>query len=697
MKSLFGAGDGLQRNKGSAIITVVVAMLFVVSLGTALLYVTYMNYKISITQRGDKENFYACSAVVNDIKTGLQNKVTASLAISYTNTVKQYAKADKTYNPQAAFAIEFLKQLSSATVQVNGVTNPLFKSVTSSGSALITQYYPTNLSGFTGASAGAVSLGSDSDFAATFGSVLEETDAKGIPTSISLKDISVRYINNGFETDINTDITIKIPEFFAKSPLSESLNNCAIIANGGVIHSSGGGNTVNGDVFTGGLTVTGSGNTLSFTNGNVICKGTLSVNNSGSFIYNSPKYELWSDEIDVGTQSGGISTTGSVNLNGKVYVANDLNLSGDGGSSATLAGTYFGFGNDSANSDSSSAILINGRNSKLDISNLNKLSLAGVSFINISDQSLTTDGTTPYTTSIPMGESLAVKSDQLAYLVPAECISNYATNPCLFDSAVEAPDCDTSTVIWGTKKLSDYIGGGKGTIKTLYKNIDSQGTKIAYVFLVFNGQTYANAYFQDYFAAYPDKISKYLQIYADISDKSSDSYFDTAGSTFYTANHGSSTAELTLVPASDTVWTDGVQARYSTMVSPLTDFIKTDALNKLPANTELDFVKNGAVVAIVTNKASLSLSSYSASLQLIISSGNINIGTNFTGILISEGTVTVSGNITAAGISSISAATSGQYILSDFLTGDISSGSTAASEDSWDLSRLVVFENWKKA
>ncbi len=671
-------------------------MLFVVSLGAALLYVTYMGYKIAITQRSDKENFYSCSAVMNDIKTGLQNQVTQSLAVAYTNTVKAYAKADKSYVPQAEFANEFLKQLSSAAVQINGVSSPLFQSNQVSGKTSISQYYTARLSGFVDSTQGAVTLGSSSDYTAQFGTVVQNTGTDGTPVSITLKEISVKYTKDGYESNISTDIRIAIPEFFAKSPLSESLNNCAIIANGGIIHSSGGTAVINGDIFTGGLTVIGNGNNLTFNNGNVICKGTLAVNSSGSLIYNAPKYELWANEIDVGSQSGSVSTVGTVNLSGKVYVANDLDLTGDGGSSATLAGIYFGFGNDSASADSSSAILINGRNSKLDISNLNKLSLAGVSFINISDQSLTSDGSSVYSSSIPMGESIAVKSDQLAYLVPAECISNYATNPCLFGGTVEAPDCDSSTVIWGTKKLSDYIGSGKGEIKTLYKNLDSQN-KIAYVFLVFNSQKYANAYFQDYFAAYPEKISQYLKIYADISDKSSDSYFNTAGSTFYTKDHGSSTAELTLVPASDTVWTDGVQARYSTMSSPLTDFIKSDALNKLPANTELDFVKDSAVVAIVTNKADYSYSTYSDTLQLIISTGNINISANFNGIVLAEGTITVSGNISAAGISNISGAICGNYTLSDFLSGNINSGSSAAAKDPWDLSTLVVYENWKKA
>jgi hypothetical protein len=697
MRTLLKPCHMLNSNKGSAIITVVVTMLFVASLGAALLYITYMGYKISIAQRGEKENFYACGAVMNDIKTGIQNSVTQSLAAAYTNTVKEYAKADKSYDPQAAFADEFLYQLSLSDVQINGVLSPLFQSSQTSGKTSISQYYPASLCGFVSSVTGVVTLGSNCDYSAQYGTVSESQGADGTPVSVSLKGVSVKFARDGYETVISTDITVNIPEFFAKSPLSESLNNCAIIADGGILHSSGGSASIDGDIFSGGLTVTGNGNELSFTNGNVICKGTIAVNNSGSLLYSAPKYELWADEIDVGTQSGSVSTVGTVKLSGKVYVANDLNLSGDGGSSAALSGTYFGFGNDSANSNSSSAILINGRSSKLDISNLNKLSLAGVSFINISDQSLTSDGSSSYSSSIPMGESLAVKSDQLAYLVPAECISNYATNPCLFENAVEAPDCDISAVIWGTKKLSDYIGDGKGEIKTLYPPLNSLEPHIAYVFLVFSKPEYASAYFKDYFAAYPDRISQYLQIYADISDKSSDSYFDTAGSTFYTENHESSTAKLTLIPASDTVWTDGVQARYSTMSSPLTDFIKTDAIAKLPADTELDFMKNGAVVAVVTNKASYSYSSYSDSLQLIISTGSISVNAAFNGILLAEGTVSVSANVAAAGISSITDAVSGQYTLSDFLSGAINTGSAAAVKDSWELSTLVVYENWKKA
>jgi len=679
-------------NRGSAVITVVIAMVFVVTLGAAILFIAYTGYQAALTERGNKTNFYRCSAAMDDIRAGLEDTVTEDLASAYTNAVKDYARAGSGFDPQSAFANEFAGQLTASTVGVGASQAKLFASDSSSGSAVISGYSTASLAAFLSGYAGSVTLGCGGDFTLSQGAVSEEYDSAGVLTSVTLKSLSVKYADKGYESEITSDIAIKIPEFFAKSPLSESLNNCAVIADKGITQNSGGSVSVSGGLYSGGLTVTGNGNSLTLSGGNVICLGTASASDSASLIFNAPKYELWANEITAGN---GIST-GSVNLNGKVYVANDLVLSGDGGSSATLSGTYFGFGNDGSNPDRSSAILINGRNSKLDISSLSKLSLAGVSFVDLTDQNLTTGGGSAYSGSVPMGQSLAVKSDQLAYLVPPECLSNYASNPCLFTGSVSAPDIHTDTVIWGTKKLSDYIGNGKGDIRTLYKNLDASGNKIAYVLLVFSSQKYANAYFQDYFAEYPDQIAQYLGLYARISDKSSDAYFNTAGSAYYTDGYGTSSSRLALIPASDTVWTDGVQARYGGMSSPLSEFANVEALSKLPADTELDFVKNGEVVAVVTNKPNFDYDTHSDSLQLIVSTGNVAINADYSGLVLTESSVSLSADISAAGISSIAASTCGRYTLSDFLTGGSLSDSNGSgySTDSWAPGKLVTYVNW---
>ena len=87
---------------------------------------------------------------------------------------------------------------------------------------------------------------------------------------------------------------------------------------------------------------------------------------------------------------------------------------------------YVGFGNGGADKENpvagdSSAIIINGREASLDMSNIRELMLAGTAYINtqaiVNSSSVGTQNS-----NVGMGESISVKGDQIAYLVPPECI-----------------------------------------------------------------------------------------------------------------------------------------------------------------------------------------------------------------------------------------------------------------------------------
>ncbi|NLT63532.1 MAG: hypothetical protein GXY01_03590 [Clostridiales bacterium] len=692
----------VHNNKGSAVITVVIAMLFVAALGTALLYAAYMGYQIAITERGNKENFYQCSTAMDDIRTGIQNSVTQALAAAYTNTLTKYAVSGEDFDTHTEFSNEFLYRLSLSKVKVNDFDALLFDSAQESGKTKITAYYPSRLSSYTNTPPETLSLGFGGNYEAVTGEVIENTDA-GRLLSITMKAISVKFTENGYESEIISDITINIPDFFAKTPTAESLNNCAIIAEGTLVQNSGTNTVINGDIYSGGISVTGEGNRLTFSNSNVISKGDITVSNGGELVYNAPKYELWANKIAAGSPvSGGYpSTIGKLDLSGKIFVADDLVLDGNKGTSVKLQGSYFGFGDGNTPSNSS-AIIVNGRDTALDISKLDRLSLAGVSFISIAGQGLNEIGGESYSVPIPMGESLSVKSNQLAYLVPDECI-NYPSNPYIFSGPIDPLVCEPDTVLWGTKKLSDYLGGGKGEIKALYKNI-SENEKIAYVFMVFSKHEYANAYFRDYFAAYPEKIEQYLSLYTALSGKSSDAYFDTAGNTFYVSNAGGIPEDdkLTLIPANEKVWTDGVKARYSRMTSPFGDFVNEEALNALPAETELNFVDdNNKTLAIISNKKAVEYVSPSSSIKLIISTNDVSIRAKFSGMILTKGNITVSANIDATGFDSNMVGAhcdinGVRYKLSDFVLSSALSGASSNeySENSWSPDKLVVYENW---
>ena len=164
-----------------------------------------------------------------------------------------------------------------------------------------------------------------------------------------------------------------------------------------------------------------------------------------------------------------------------MYIANDLVLSGKG-SSVSLAGQYYGYGNTDTvtkttqenlavnPADTSSSIVVNGKDSSVDLTGLTTLQLGGRAYVALPQEGEADNGL-PH---VLMGESISVKSNQIAYLVPPECIGTLdgrtviGQNPMSFDTwtrmmgslpGYEAQGVDFRIVDAG--KSTDKLGGGK--------------------------------------------------------------------------------------------------------------------------------------------------------------------------------------------------------------------------------------------
>lgn len=707
MKIKNSARELAHNNTGSAIITVVVAMLFIIALGAALLFSAYTAYRISAVEQQDKKTFYMADSAMDDIKVGLQTEATKALASAYTQVLKEYSTAeDPNFDPQKALAQAFKSRFLQSAIAMNNAEEKLFYTHVY-GQTETVYYKPITLESYILAPYGASAIvGSADSFAATqdfSGDVVLTKDGSGTITAITLKAVSLKYSANDYESHISADITIAVPDFYAMPILTGGVSSYTIVADGGLVKSSGGTSTVHGKVFAGGVTVSGTGNALSFTGGDLVSAGPISVTSGGLF-FNAENNELWAKSISM-------NSNGALITNGRVYVANDLML-GTGGK-AELNGSYFGFGSEDANSDpnknmpdKSSAILVNGKGATLDISKLKRLSLAGVSFIDISSGGLQGENEVSYAAPIPMGESLSIKSNQLAYLVPVECIQNYASNPMVFNgTAVDAPDCNTDSVLWKIgdqeKTLAYYINNGKGEIKALYKNVDGNNIKLAYVFFLFKNQKYANEYFRDYFQVYPERISQYMEFYLSLSDKGTDTEISTAGNSFYMDKKNTTQASddvLTLVPATAAIWSSGLQNRFNGMKSPYESFVNVQAIQNLSSGDVLTFVKDGKPVAVVA-KDSYSHIAGNSDIRLIVSGANVSVSGSYEGTVITKGRLELGGSISGkpfdnSMLSAVCNYKNKVYLLSDF----VNSGISSAVEDgnAWAPEKLVYYENWTK-
>jgi len=707
-----------KDNSGAAMLTVVIAIMFIVLLGTALLTASYLGFAVTMTERSGQRNFYDASTAMDDIRAYVHTQSSDALARAYTDTLKNYSTNKKTagYDVQADFSQKFVAELESNTSGF--ITKAANNTYQANLSALQAQLKPPTgdsavLSAANGGPIALDSTGSDGNL--TY-------------TSLSLTGLSLTYTDSkNFQTTITTDLAIKIPAFNVASSMPYSLKDFSIVADTALVAPASGA-SVTGNVFAGRVDVTSNGS-ITF-NGDLLCggTGTKTYNNqtlnktftnngdvnvaAGSLTFSGSK-DLWARNISLSGSGCSFTTAGT----SRTYVKNDLSVTG-ASDTIKLAGEYTGFGGDtaskgtSADKDNSSAILISGKSTTMNISGLSKLTLAGVSFVN------------PTAGALPMGQSVAVQTDQLAYLVPVSCLnSSYPTNPYYYaGDTAPTPKVYTDTALWPnatdptlkTKTIVDYLGQpqtagslsfAKGSIVVREMNTDSTQHS-SFVFFNFTDQNAANAYFRDYCNANAQNISQYLGYYLNgtlilPSTKAA------AGETYSYNNNKLTVNDAAVVSAA------GPADLYATVkgVSPYSSF----AL-KFPTNSGHDKFylstdasqgngngngNNDDLIGVVRDgDYKFNESDKVDSLRIIVVTGDVEVpaGITFKGIIIAGGTVTIRGTVLppddAGWQELLGAKTKNETeLLSDY----VGNGGTSGNTNNWDLSDFVKYSNWKKS
>ena len=665
-----------EDNRGSAMVTVVVAMVFLIALGAALLFAAYASYQTKIVMRADREIFYDASSAMDEIRAGVQGAVSDSIAEAYKVVLESYADLD---DPAADFKTKFAEKLSSWDAKGHALI------LGSEISAAVLAEFITDTAGTSVVACG------DADFSAE--------------DRITLKDISVNYTRGGYETNISTDLVVFYPDFYAGSLTPVQVSRYAIIADEGLELLSTN-SAVSGGVYAGAGGVAVSGENVRFSDGDLITPGSVKVNANSGFSLDSRNLDLWTQEITV-------EKNAALDLAANSYVADDLVM--NAGSKVTIKGSYLGFGSSlagtNANKDASSSILVNSYEknmpASLDVSGADRLALAGVAYIDA------TSGIAGEGTSLPTGESLSVKGNQLAYLVPEEYISAdipeenimVKGNPMVYTGDIPAITVnETNTHIFPNKTLSSYFSGGI-RYRTITVNLAGGGDELrmTYVFLEFQTQENANSYFSDYFDANPEKIEQYIDIYVKLSDKSVET--GTAGGFFYEDG-----GTLTLNPAA-TVTAESAQTKYEAIkaASPYDTYVDEERITDIMADNQkrLFYGPNSEGVStplVQVINGDHTVTSSGDTVKLIIATGDVTVatGVNYTGLIISGGTVTVNGAVTASPITQdMLLAVSAGVTLADtgILKGivpDGDGGVTSESPNAWDPGKLVVYANWKK-
>lgn len=664
---------------------VLVAMALVSFLAATLLFSTYVGYQMRVTERAGKENFYMAESAMDQIRVGLQDAVSSSIVTAYTKVLGEYSSiTDDT--AEQNFKTYYIESLRAWK---NGA-NPL---LTYESSGYV--YDPDVLKTFV--------------FDTTGITVSGNTAVVG-DDGITLEDVTVKYLSGGYETEVSADIQMNIPQFVysLSNLIMTSVPDYAMIANESLTCT--GVVTVNiaGNAYAGNIIIDGAGNKLIVKNGTVICNDALGLTTGGAF-------ELLNDSI-LWAQSLNLGNATSIDLDGDTYVADDLTFAGND-ASAILTGRYFGFGSGSTAS-ASSAILINGKDAFLDLSSLRTLMLAGTSFVGTGSDS---------GSDIMTGESISVKSNQLAYLIPGECISGSSTNPVIYNSA-SAPSrsaaialVNTAKTLWSTRTLASYISG----VEPVYYPLAGSGQTLVYLYMTFDSAEKAAEYFKDYFAHHSDEIEKYLNLYGTQITAASTSTGKTSEGNLIYYNNGNAT----LISAANTGKVSATtSARLGSMFSNLRQtlssnisgsgenvyhyIVNTELIDTyVSPGAELDFYDaEGNVVGVIVNGNYTVNAITDSTVRIVIATGNISVEREYTGLLVSGGIIDVSKNVTADR-TSVNAAFSGTAVvgtdeegeditreLKEFMSLGGSDDTTLEDDNmaSWDMNGLVSCSNWKK-
>lgn len=601
-----------KNNKGSSIVMVIVVMALLMILAAIVLALALMNYRMKNTDRASTANFYNAEYALEEIRVGLAEEVSVAAADAYNDTMAEFADLDETER-RNYFKSAYINNLTEALMDDDGTAmNGMSYSIPYvSGLVKESAYEEEWL-------IGAKVLTNPGE------NIINET-AEGL----LLKNIKVVYYGeNDYVDEIKTDILLEFPDInFSQMATMPNLLAYAIVAQDSVqicdaavcqvngnVYMGTGESVVDNAVFVAHSKPTAVEQQLFISGGTVKGKSNASIQVSDM--------EVWSDDI--------VSDSSVMNMNRTaVYLKDDLILcnslyhakGAQTESKVKIEGAYYGFGNvetavnaaaNAGNSEKitgikenpanyNSSMIINGVNTTLDISGLSVFKLAGNAYINgtehadslddmVADANRAETGAVDVevtkdmnTQDVLMGESLAIRSDQIAWLIPADCIApeteNGGVNPMpitqyselseeleqLYGKGVHDYQAVDSLVSLDTR--SSKLGGA--TLRELgvtgwqieAQQVVGTAKSMVYVFAKFDSVASANAFFRRYYSEAENltKLSEYLDLYASGGIRLPEEVLENSGDTNFYFNGNILASEAAKLYVPDTL--SGVSAQ----------------------------------------------------------------------------------------------------------------------------------------
>lgn len=673
-------------------IMVIVVMTITILMVTILMSVVLINFRMKTTNREAQKNFYTAETALEEIRLGLCEDLSAAAAAAYADTLQKYGELDgearnQNFSSQMTAALKEKLQYQSDGTYSIAYLNSMLKQ--------------TAYNEETNVGAIAVSEQNFLDFS---------------QEGMTLKNVKVTfYGEKEYVSSIKTDICLTYPQMdFLNNAEVPEVAQYALVASEHLAIEDGKKCEITGNAYIGNETTEISQGELKIQadpqnarRGLVISGGTLKGSNGASIQING--MELWGKNLVVDSSSFKAEDSA-------VYLQNDFIISNSmlTSAQANLAGEFYGYGNvetavlaSSAENDEdraekvknnladySSSIIINGIRSKLDLSGLDAMKISGTSYVDsrTDENSKSSD--------ILMGESLSIRSDQTAYLIPAECIApeaeNGGTNPMPISqysalveelndaygklAASNLVDYDYKTRQYGSTLRN--LGVGDYQIAAL--QVSGIGSMV-YVFMKFDTTEQANAFFRSYYDTQNSaRLGEILDLYTDggvklpqeVQQQTQDARFFFQGNILASGDANLyfpdrlstvSQAQKEAQRAEEIAYQDNYAALNTKLLKQYEDLTVQERKNSVYENLvkemisaddssftigngsyrlfvrstgEAAIVANGDFAVNAENLAAL-LQENNANLSLIIASGTITVEQDFTGLLLAGEKISV--------------------------------------------------------
>lgn len=373
-------------NKGSVLVTVLVAFLFISVLVTMLLSTVSVNFRMRAIDRRTKDEFYYAEKALNDIYTGIGQECSTILGRKYNVVLNQYKDGTKhTYVDQNKAYEKFVQGF------VDSFSNE-YKTSTLESKLNGFIVKDTTLKGASGATSRALADIDLSKCTILYYRDIERKPSDSIDVSelsstgykvrsIVIKNVSVvsnpdASENAGYVSKITTDIVIDVPwiDFFN---VNKSGYDFAFAANGGLFIKNGATVNVSGNMFAGTMNftkITSSMNDSSEYGGININGGTLNVENADYVISggdinllrtastpatsistinikNNSKFsnQIWFENLEFKNLDAEDATTSDhalykADIAGNLFASGDLQVDGNY-ADVNITGSYYGYNN----------------------------------------------------------------------------------------------------------------------------------------------------------------------------------------------------------------------------------------------------------------------------------------------------------------------------------------------------------------